>query len=215
MAVAEYRSFHRQLASKLGKSPSAISQMIRTLEDRVGTALFSRTTRSVAPTEAGEMFLGQIAPASAGDRRLLRYAERLCVAPFRSAAHQRLARCAAVPAQAARRSSSRSIRTSTPSFSPTMVSPTSCATGSMPASASARRCSRTWWRCACLPPVLASSWPQRPGHLDGALLLRQPEDLSAAPLCPVPMDKFGPRRLLELRARRPGFRGWWSQAGLR
>jgi DNA-binding transcriptional LysR family regulator len=44
-------------------SPSAISQVIRTLEARVGATLFIRTTRSVGLTEAGERFLSRAKPA--------------------------------------------------------------------------------------------------------------------------------------------------------
>lgn len=64
LAVAEHRSF-TMAAARLGLSPSAVSQIVRALEDRVGTALFSRTTRSVALTEAGELFLAQVRPAMA------------------------------------------------------------------------------------------------------------------------------------------------------
>jgi len=64
LAVAEHLSF-TAAAAKLGMSPSAVSQIVRGLEDRVGTALFSRTTRSVALTEAGVMFLKQVRPAMA------------------------------------------------------------------------------------------------------------------------------------------------------
>jgi DNA-binding transcriptional LysR family regulator len=46
-------------------TPSAISQAIRTLEARVGAALFHRTTRSVGLTEAGERFLSRAKPAFA------------------------------------------------------------------------------------------------------------------------------------------------------
>jgi DNA-binding transcriptional LysR family regulator len=44
-------------------TPSAISQAIRTLEARVGATLFTRTTRSVGLTEAGERFLSRARPA--------------------------------------------------------------------------------------------------------------------------------------------------------
>lgn len=64
LAVAEQCSF-TAAAARLGMSPSAVSQTIRGLEDRVGTALFSRTTRSVALTEAGKLFLAQVRPAMA------------------------------------------------------------------------------------------------------------------------------------------------------
>jgi len=62
--VAEHKSF-RQASAALGVTPSAISQAIRTLEARIGAALFIRTTRSVGLTEAGERFLARAKPAFA------------------------------------------------------------------------------------------------------------------------------------------------------
>ena len=62
LSVAQHRSF-RRAAADLGVTPSAISQAIRTLEGRVGAALFIRTTRSVGLTEAGERFLARAKPA--------------------------------------------------------------------------------------------------------------------------------------------------------
>jgi DNA-binding transcriptional LysR family regulator len=61
VAVAQERSFTRA-AAKLGVSQSALSQTIRNLEARVGIRLLTRTTRSVAPTEAGERLLHGVAP---------------------------------------------------------------------------------------------------------------------------------------------------------
>src|SRR5262249_29413588 len=62
LAVAQHRSF-RKAAAELGVTPSAISQTVRVLEARIGTALFMRTTRSVGLTEAGEQFLARAKPA--------------------------------------------------------------------------------------------------------------------------------------------------------
>jgi DNA-binding transcriptional LysR family regulator len=62
LSVAQRRSF-RRAAAELGVTPSAISQAVRTLEARVGAALFIRTTRSVGLTEAGERFLSRARPA--------------------------------------------------------------------------------------------------------------------------------------------------------
>lgn len=62
LCVARHLSF-RQAAAELGVSPSAISQAIHLLEERVGAALFMRTTRSVGLTEAGERFLSRAKPA--------------------------------------------------------------------------------------------------------------------------------------------------------
>jgi DNA-binding transcriptional LysR family regulator len=63
-AVAEQRSFTRA-AAHLGITPSALSQTIRELEERLGARLLNRTTRSVAPSEAGQRLLGRILPAMA------------------------------------------------------------------------------------------------------------------------------------------------------
>lgn len=59
--VAKEQSFTRA-AAKLGVSPSALSQTIRNLEQRLGVRLLTRTTRSVASTEAGERLLHTAAP---------------------------------------------------------------------------------------------------------------------------------------------------------
>lgn len=60
-AVAQERSFTRA-AAKMGVSQSALSQTIRALEERLGLRLLTRTTRSVAPTEAGERLFQTIGP---------------------------------------------------------------------------------------------------------------------------------------------------------
>jgi DNA-binding transcriptional LysR family regulator len=62
LSVARHRNF-RKAAAELAVTPSAISQAVRTLEARVGAALFIRTTRSVGLTEAGERFLSRAKPA--------------------------------------------------------------------------------------------------------------------------------------------------------
>jgi hypothetical protein len=61
VAVARDRSFTRA-AAKLGVSQSALSHTIRGLEARLGVRLLTRTTRSVAPTEAGERLMRTLAP---------------------------------------------------------------------------------------------------------------------------------------------------------
>ena len=60
--VAERRSF-RQAAVDLGVTPSAVSQAVRALEARMSVTLFTRTTRSVGLTEAGQRFLERARPA--------------------------------------------------------------------------------------------------------------------------------------------------------
>lgn len=61
VVVAEERNFTRA-AAKLGLSQSALSGIVRRLEERVGIRLLARTTRSVAPTEAGERLVQRLSP---------------------------------------------------------------------------------------------------------------------------------------------------------
>src|SRR3954447_19606598 len=61
VAVAKERSFTRA-AAQLGVSQSALSHTVRGLEERLGLRLLTRTTRSVAPTEAGERLLHAAGP---------------------------------------------------------------------------------------------------------------------------------------------------------
>ncbi|WP_267382898.1 MULTISPECIES: LysR family transcriptional regulator [unclassified Sphingomonas] len=62
LAVARLRNF-RAAALEIGVSRSAISHAIAALEQEMGVRLFHRTTRSVSLTEAGEAFVGELAPA--------------------------------------------------------------------------------------------------------------------------------------------------------
>jgi len=64
LAVADERSFTKA-GKRLGVSPSAMSHAIRGLEEDIGVRLLSRTTRSVAPTQAGEQLLARLRPALA------------------------------------------------------------------------------------------------------------------------------------------------------
>ncbi|MBB3103106.1 LysR family transcriptional regulator [Azomonas macrocytogenes] len=64
VAIVEHGNFARA-AANLGMSPSALSQIIRTLEDKLGVRLLNRTTRSVAPSEAGIKLLARLRPALA------------------------------------------------------------------------------------------------------------------------------------------------------
>src|SRR6266536_4957400 len=61
LVVARERSFTRA-AAQLDVSQSALSHTIRGLEERLGLRLLTRTTRSVAPTEAGERLLRTVGP---------------------------------------------------------------------------------------------------------------------------------------------------------
>ncbi|TWB08763.1 DNA-binding transcriptional LysR family regulator [Rhizobium sp. ERR 1071] len=64
-AIASDRSFTRA-AKRLGVTQSALSQTMKRLESELGFRLLSRTTRSVAPTAAGERLLATLSPALAG-----------------------------------------------------------------------------------------------------------------------------------------------------
>lgn len=61
LAVAAEQSFTKA-AAKLGVTPSALSHTIKSLEARLGMRLLTRTTRNVAPTEAGERLMRSIGP---------------------------------------------------------------------------------------------------------------------------------------------------------
>lgn len=91
--IAHARSFTRA-AAIIGVSPSALSHAMRGLEARLGIRLLNRTTRSVAPTEAGEQLLARLSPAIADldaalgdlDARRDRPAGRVRVTAHRTAA---------------------------------------------------------------------------------------------------------------------------------
>lgn len=61
VAVAEEQSFTRA-SKRLGLSQSALSQIVRRLEERLGLRLLSRTTRSVSPTDVGERLMAKLSP---------------------------------------------------------------------------------------------------------------------------------------------------------
>jgi len=62
LTIADEQSFTRA-AAQLGTSQSALSYTLRRLETRLGVRLVTRTTRKVAPTEAGERLLRTLRPA--------------------------------------------------------------------------------------------------------------------------------------------------------
>lgn len=64
VAIAEEGGF-RRAAARLNLTPSTLSHSLRSLEGKLGVRLMSRTTRTVALTEAGQAFLRQIGPAFA------------------------------------------------------------------------------------------------------------------------------------------------------
>lgn len=61
VAVANDESFTKA-AARLGMSQSSLSRTIRKLEEQIGVRLLTRTTRSVAPTEAGQRLLASVGP---------------------------------------------------------------------------------------------------------------------------------------------------------
>src|SRR5580704_15257573 len=75
LGVARHRSF-AAAAAALGMSPSAVSHAVRTVEDRLSTPLFARTTRSVSLTEAGARFIASVEPALSDIGKTSRRAER-------------------------------------------------------------------------------------------------------------------------------------------
>src|SRR5712692_2315261 len=91
LAVAEERSFTRA-AKRLGVSSSALSHAIRGLEEQLGVRLLARTTRSVAPTDAGDQLISRLRPALGDIRGALDQVTelrdqpagrvRLCVSPL-------------------------------------------------------------------------------------------------------------------------------------
>jgi DNA-binding transcriptional LysR family regulator len=97
VAVGELLSFSRA-AEALGASPSAVSQMVRGFEERVGVRLLNRTTRSVGLTEAGENLFQRVRPAvselSDAIGQVRRYRDRpagtVRVHAFRSAAERHI-----------------------------------------------------------------------------------------------------------------------------
>jgi DNA-binding transcriptional LysR family regulator len=62
LTIAEERSFTKA-AKRLGISRSALSHAVRGLEERLGVRLLARTTRSVAPTDAGKQLISRLRPA--------------------------------------------------------------------------------------------------------------------------------------------------------
>lgn len=70
LTVAEERSFTRA-AKRLRVTPSALSHAIRGLEERIGVPLLARTTRSVAPTDAGAHLITRLRPALGDIREAL------------------------------------------------------------------------------------------------------------------------------------------------
>ena len=62
LCVAQKTSF-TAAAAELRVTPSAVSQTVRALEDRLGVRLLARTTRNVGLTEAGAQFIARLQPA--------------------------------------------------------------------------------------------------------------------------------------------------------
>lgn len=60
--VARHLSF-RMAAQELDLSASAVSHAVRSIEERLGVRMFSRTTRSVSLTPAGRQLLDRVGPA--------------------------------------------------------------------------------------------------------------------------------------------------------
>ena len=80
IAVARRGSF-RAAAVDLDMSTTALSHAVARLEGRLGVRLFNRTTRSVAPTEAGRAFVARAAPALDALREAMEAAREQAAAP--------------------------------------------------------------------------------------------------------------------------------------
>ena len=80
LTVAEERSFTRA-AKRLNISTSGLSHAIRRLEEQVGVRLLTRTTRSVAPTEAGEQLIAHLTPALDDVRAALTHLSKMQTRP--------------------------------------------------------------------------------------------------------------------------------------
>jgi len=74
-AVAEALHF-RRAAERLNVAQPALSRTIRMLEENIGTALLTRTTRNVELTEAGRVFLDDVRSVLAGAERAVERARR-------------------------------------------------------------------------------------------------------------------------------------------
>lgn len=61
LAIAQDQSFTKA-AARIGITPSALSHRMKALEERLGLRLLTRTTRNVAPTEAGERLMQSLTP---------------------------------------------------------------------------------------------------------------------------------------------------------
>ncbi len=98
-AVAEAGSF-TGAGRALGVSPSAVSHALRGLEERLGMRLLNRSTRSVAPTQAGERLLAALRPAVASVEEAVASLEERRSRPVgrvRVTAHRPAALCTLLP----------------------------------------------------------------------------------------------------------------------
>ena len=152
LTIAEERSFTKA-SKRLGVSRSALSHSMRGLEDRLGVRLLARTTRSVAPTEAGAELISRLGPAFREVSAVLgdiveRSARpsgrvRLLVTPL-SASMVLAPKLATLAA----RFPDVVLEVTTTQFGRSSSSPTA----TTPASTSASPSSATWWPCACPRP---------------------------------------------------------------
>ena len=150
LTIAEERSFTKA-AKRLGVSRSALSHAVRGLEERLGVRLLARTTRSVAPTDAGEQLISRLRPALGEVESVLDQIVGLArpadgtrapagdaARPPRWCSHPSWCRSPA----GSRTSSSRSPRRRRDARS-------SSPRGSTPVFTSANRSNATWWPCVC------------------------------------------------------------------
>lgn len=173
VATAETGSFSRG-AERLGKTPSALTKAVAHLEAELGARLFERTTRSLALTEAGQIYL----EAARQSLETLRTAgrrsncwSRSCAANCASPRRRRSPRrSSSRPAPA----SSRRIRGSACGWTSTKPSSISAKAATTSACATAPSTCRGWWRgrwrrtrsCFCASPAYLARQPAPQGPED-------------------------------------------------
>jgi DNA-binding transcriptional LysR family regulator len=193
LTVAEERSFTRA-AKRLGLSRSAVSHAIRGLEERLGVRLLARTTRSVAPTEAGTRLISGLRPALAEVESVVDQSSRYATArPGGSACWSLRSQPPWCSVQRSRRSAAATRMSFSRSPRRRRDARSWWRQASTLASTSANQSSATWLRCAS-PPI--SAWPWS-GHRNTSRLIASRErrtTSSSTPASTCAAGSAGPYR---------------------